>query len=119
MLDETPLRQDSQLVVNDYVIVTLDIVTFTGMNYLTISDPLIQLGQIESITSPRGFTVIVDQHNQLVLYGSPTRAGIWRCQYRIRITNAGHVHIPAAVARDAAGTIHARSQATTIVVTTP
>lgn len=117
-LDGTPLS-DTNLNTNDYVIETLDIVTFTGMNYLTITDPLIQLGDIDSITPPRGFQVLVNQQNQLVLYGSTPSAGIWHCQYRIRVTTAGSVHIPAAVVRDAAGTIHAQSQPAHIVVGTP
>ncbi len=119
LLDGTPLNSESQLSVNDYVNGTLDIVTFAGMNYLRITDPLIQIGQIEFITPPQGFTVMVDPNNRIMLYGNTTRAGVWRCQYRMRITHSGNVFIPAAVAHDAAGTIHARSQATTITVAAP
>ena len=119
LLDGTPLTQESIVSVNDYVNGTLDIITFAGMQYLTITDPLIQLGQIEFITPPPGFTVIVDANNRIMLYGNATRAGIWRCQYRIRLTNAGQVSIPAAVAADAAGIIHARSQATTLTIAVP
>lgn len=119
LLDGTPLTQESVVSINDYVNGTLDIVTFAGMSYLTITDPLIQLGQIEFITPPQGFTIMVDANNRIMLYGNAPRAGIWRCQYRIRLTNAGQVSIPGAVAADAAGIIHARSQATILTIATP
>jgi hypothetical protein len=112
------LAADTPLRVGDIIDVELEIITFAPIPYLTIQEPLPTIGEIISLTPPRDSHVIID-NAVLTLYSATTSPTIMKCHYRIKITSAGTITIPASTARDVAGTWQAQSQPQSMYVPTP
>ena len=113
-----PLTSDSKLNIGDIINVDLDIIRFTSTPYLIIKDPLPTLGEVLSLTAPRDSQPRIDSA-LLTLYGTTATPSIIKYHYRVKLTHAGHISIPACIISDSAGNWYAQSQPQSLYVSHP
>ncbi|MCX6014707.1 MAG: Ig-like domain-containing protein [Chloroflexales bacterium] len=112
------LNATTPLNVGDIIDGELDIISFATIPYLVIQDPLPTIGQVIALTPPPNSQAKID-NALLTIYSATPSPTIIRCSYRIKITHAGTIIIPASAASDVTGTWHTYDQPQSMYVPTP